>query len=70
MALIREGTKGEVEEFGLEEFANAVNGLEKANYDQKGQKPLVWFNILLISGQFERVRPAIASRRVCADNVY
>jgi nuclear pore complex protein Nup93 len=58
--LIREGNGGEgggIEEYGLDDFGKSLVRFGADKFDQGGQRPMAWFNLLLYSGQFERVRP-------------
>lgn len=56
LMLTREGLEDSpVDRYTLKDFATVVAGLPRERYDQKGQKPLVWVNLLLQAGEFEEV---------------
>lgn len=49
------------ERFGLRELAKVLDRFGEKHFDPKGTRPVLYFQVLLISGQFEKVR-ARASR--------
>lgn len=57
MCLIREGKdEGPQEQYDLNDLARSLNKIGNNKFDDEGKKPFAWFNLLLFSGQFERVR--------------
>ncbi|GAA5897343.1 linker nucleoporin NIC96 [Sporobolomyces salmoneus] len=60
LSLIREeeseggqGGEGGFEKYGLRELANVLKKFGESHFDPKGNRPLLYFQVLLISGQFE-----------------
>lgn len=59
LALVREdldGSSAANERYTLRDFANVLRKFGEAHWDPKGNRPGLYFQILLMSGQFERVR--------------
>lgn len=50
------------ERFGLQDLAKVLVKFGENHFDPKGQRPLLYFQILLFCGQFERVRAGPESR--------
>lgn len=59
LSLVRE-TEGQGEapheKYGLRDLAAVLLKFGEAHFDPKGTRPLLYFQVLLLSGQFERVR--------------
>lgn len=59
LSLVRE-TEGQGEapheSYGLRDLAAVLLKFGEAHFDPKGTRPLLYFQVLLLSGQFERVR--------------
>lgn len=47
---------GSGEKFGLREFGTSLRKFGEKHWDPKGNRPGLYFQVLLMSGQFERVR--------------
>lgn len=47
------------ERFTLRDLAKVLVKFGENHFDPKGQRPLLYFQVLLLSGDFERVRHAI-----------
>lgn len=57
LTMVRESKEdASLDKFDLEDFGRQVLDYKAERFDNGGQKPLVWFNLLLFAGQFERVR--------------
>lgn len=41
--------------YDLQELSNVLNKYGHERYDQKGTRPFAWFNLLLLTSQFEQV---------------
>ncbi|GAA5894119.1 hypothetical protein JCM6882_007988 [Rhodosporidiobolus microsporus] len=58
LSLVREQEAGEVEapheKYGLRDLAAVLRKFGEAHFDPKGTRPLLYFQVLLLSGQFER----------------
>lgn len=58
LSLVRE-TEGQGEapheKYGLRDLAAVLRKFGEAHFDPKGSRPLLYFQVLLLSGQFERV---------------
>lgn len=61
LMLVRDRSDGSLasepshERFTLRDLAKVLVKFGEAHFDPKGQRPLLYFQILLLSGQFERV---------------
>lgn len=57
LSLVREGEgAGEgAERFGLRELAGVLTKFGEKHFDPKGNRPVLYFQVLLLCGQFERV---------------
>lgn len=61
LSLIREARDDSPQEmYSLEDIGNLVNRYGSEKFDQGGQRPFAWFNLLLFTAQFERVSEAKA----------
>ena len=59
LMLVREDVDGAgaaYERFTLRDLAKVLVKFGEAHFDPKGQRPLLYFQVLLLSGQFEKVR--------------
>lgn len=60
LMLVRErvdGSEPTHEHFTLRDLAKVLVKFGESHFDPKGQRPLLYFQILLLSGNFERVSP-------------
>jgi nuclear pore complex protein Nup93 len=61
LSLVRESAAGGGEEeapherYGLRDLGKVLVKFGEAHFDPKGNKPMLYFQVLLLSGQFERV---------------
>jgi len=56
LTLLRESKEdGPNDRYDLAMFSEVLTGFGNDRFDQGGQKPLTWFNLLLYAGQFEAV---------------
>lgn len=62
LSLVREGEgAGEgAERFGLRELAGVLTKFGEKHFDPKGNRPVLYFQVLLLCGQFERVSLDVA----------
>lgn len=51
------------EKFGLRDLAKVLVKFGEGHFDPKGNKPMLYFQVLLLCGQFERVSRSRFSRR-------
>lgn len=69
LMLVRENVDGSSgaahERFTLRDLAKVLVKFGEAHFDPKGQRPLLYFQVLLLSGQFEKVcfKAAFAKKR-------
>jgi nuclear pore complex protein Nup93 len=49
------------ERYGLEEFAQVISKYGESHFDPNGNRPLMYFRVLLMSGQFEKVCKSIGN---------
>ena len=64
LSLVREGeTGGEAphERFGLRDLAKVLVKFGEGHFDPKGTKPMLYFQVLLLCGQFERVSCTVSA---------
>ncbi|GAA6041370.1 hypothetical protein JCM8097_007689 [Rhodosporidiobolus ruineniae] len=59
LSLVREGSEGVEQEaphekYGLRDLAAVLRKFGEGHFDPKGTRPLLYFQVLLLSGQFER----------------
>ncbi|EGG02530.1 uncharacterized protein MELLADRAFT_22892, partial [Melampsora larici-populina 98AG31] len=45
------------DKYGLDDFAQVIAKYGETHFDPNGNRPLMYFRVLLMSGQFEKVRP-------------
>ena len=66
LSLVREQDEGK-ERYGLTELAEKLVGYGEKHFDPKGTRPMHYFQVLLLCGEFERVSAAIgAVAAVCS----
>lgn len=71
LCLVREHKEQDTpqDRYDLQELATVLNKYGSERYDQKGTKPFAWFNLLLLTSQFEQVSTYAREQDCSADMI-